>query len=57
MYQSAVISNSIGAELFSSTINVNETISLLDVRSLPAGIYFLRLVGYDNNVVKRIVKQ
>lgn len=54
-FTSYVITNSIGSEVLSNTINSATT--QVDIHTLPAGIYFVKTTGRNKVAMKQFVKQ
>jgi hypothetical protein len=48
------ITNSVGAEAMRQPISAGET--RLNIKGLPAGVYYIRLTGAGSSVVKKFVK-
>ena len=53
-YRSFTICNSMGATLISDVVNGQDT--KINIKALPAGVYYIRLTGDSNVVVKQFVK-
>jgi hypothetical protein len=53
-YNSFAITNSIGQEVMQQNLTNNET--SVNVKALPAGVYYITLKGTDGNVVRKLVK-
>jgi len=54
---SITIIDSLGEQVFNEKSNTNKQIINFDVSKLAAGIYFLRIQGDDNGIVKKLIIQ
>ncbi len=54
VYESYTITNSVGGTVLNNTIN--SSISQVNIKALPAGLYFVNLKGAGGNIVKKFVK-
>ncbi len=54
VFESYTITNSVGSTVWNNTIN--SSISQVNIKALPAGLYFVNLKGSGGNVVKKFVK-
>ncbi|MBS1584471.1 MAG: T9SS type A sorting domain-containing protein [Bacteroidetes bacterium] len=54
IFNSLTVTNAMGQEVMQHSLNNNET--KVNVKTLPAGVYYITLKGVDGNVVKKFVK-